>query len=308
MVFFKFHLLYHINDKIFPVFCYNSNCTVDCAEVRETVAKKRLDMLLVERGLAPSREKARALIMAGGVLACDRPASKAGEMVDENAELRLRGKPLRYVSRGGDKLAGALDALGIDPAGIDAMDVGASTGGFTDCLLQRGARSVVAVDVGYGQLAPILRGDPRVTVLEKTNARHITLETVGKQFDLIVIDVSFISLLKVLPALKPLLKSDGRALVLVKPQFEAGRGGVGKGGVVRDPAIHAAVLEKVISGAAEIGFRAVAAAPSLLPGPKGNIEFFLLLDLRTEAAAQFDIKAIILAAHGITGASPPIDT
>jgi 23S rRNA (cytidine1920-2'-O)/16S rRNA (cytidine1409-2'-O)-methyltransferase len=268
--------------------------------------KKRLDILVAERGLAPSREKARAMIMAGEVLVDGHPATKAGTAVDCDSELRLRGEPMRFVSRGGEKLAGALDAFRVDPAGLGALDVGASTGGFTDCLLQRGARSVFAVDVGYGQLDYRLRNDPRVTVLEKTNARHLAPEDVGRTFELIVADVSFISLLKVLPALKPLLRAGGRAVALVKPQFEAGRGAVGKGGVVRKPEIHEAVLNSVMSGAAEMGFRPLAVVHSPLLGPKGNIEFFILMDLGAEEYVRPDAAAAVRAAHSMRGVS--IDT
>jgi 23S rRNA (cytidine1920-2'-O)/16S rRNA (cytidine1409-2'-O)-methyltransferase len=241
------------------------------------MSKKRLDVILVEKELAPTRHKAQALIMAGEVLVDGKPGVKAGAAYSEDAEIRIRGTKQRYVSRGGDKLEGALEAFGVSVAGLDGLDVGASTGGFTDCLLQRGARSVCTVDVGRGQLDLKLRNDPRVTVREKMNARGIGIGDFGREFDIIVVDVSFISLLKVLPALRGLLKSDGAIIALVKPQFEAGRGKVGKGGVVRDPKVHEEVLSEVIRGASGMGLFAAAVATSVLTGPKGNIEFFLLL-------------------------------
>lgn len=258
--------------------------------------KKRLDILLVERGLAASREKARALIMAGEVLVGDSPAEKAGTRVAADAPLRLRGNVKKYASRGGEKLAGALEDFSLDPAGLHVLDVGASTGGFTDCLLKRGAASVTALDVGYGQLDGALRNDPRVAVMDRTNARNVKPEEFTRKFDLITIDVSFISLLKVLPALAPLLKEDGRMAALVKPQYEAGRAAVGKGGVVKDPAAHEKSLVAVMGGAEEIGLYARAAAFSRLPGPKGNIEFFLLL-AREPMGDRPDAAAVVRAAH-----------
>jgi 23S rRNA (cytidine1920-2'-O)/16S rRNA (cytidine1409-2'-O)-methyltransferase len=232
--------------------------------------KKRLDVLLVERGLAETRAQAQALVLAGLVPGHDKP----GTQVDEAAPLEVESPP-RFVSRGGEKLAHALDVLEVDPAGRDALDVGASTGGFTDVLLQRGAARVIALDVGYGQLHPRLRDDPRVTVLERTNVRG--LEDLPYAPDLIVADVSFISVRKALPPALALARPGWDALVLVKPQFEAGREDVGKGGVVRDPAVHARVLREVAEAALAWAAEPAAAVDSGLPGPKGNREFFLHL-------------------------------
>jgi 23S rRNA (cytidine1920-2'-O)/16S rRNA (cytidine1409-2'-O)-methyltransferase len=232
------------------------------------MAKKRLDVLLVERGLAETRAQAQALVLAGLV-----PGhSKAGEQVDEEAELAVAGRA-RYVSRGGEKLANALHATGVDPLGLDCLDVGASTGGFTDVLLQRGAARVIALDVGYGQLHPRLRDDPRVTVLERVNARVLRELPFAPQ--LVVCDVSFISVRTALPPALRLAAPGWRALVLVKPQFEAGRGEVGKGGVVKSNKTRARVLREVAEAALEWDAEVVAVVDSGLPGPKGNREFFL---------------------------------
>src|SRR5438270_8771763 len=232
--------------------------------------KKRLDVLLVERGAADSRTQAQALALAGLVPGHDKP----GEQVDEHSDLELKARP-PFVSRGGEKLAHALDAFGIDPSGLDCLDVGASTGGFTDVLLQRGAVRVIALDVGYGQLHARLRGDPRVTVLERTNARLLT----GLPFppQLVVCDVSFISVRVALPPVLRHAAPGWQAVVLVKPQFEAGRGDVGKGGVVRDPAVRARVAREIAVGALDWGARTAAVVDSGLPGPKGNRELFLHL-------------------------------
>jgi len=230
--------------------------------------RKRLDVLLVERGLAESRAQAQALVMAGLV----RGYEKAGQQVDEAAELVV-ARPPRFVSRGGEKLAHALDELGIDPAGRDALDVGASTGGFTDALLQRGAARVIALDVGRGQLHERLRNDSRVTVLERTNARELTELPFAP--DLVTCDVSFISVRVALPPALALARSDWEAVVLVKPQFEAGREDVGKGGVVRDPEVHRRVLRDVAEAALAWPAQVVGVVDSGLPGPKGNREFFL---------------------------------
>jgi 23S rRNA (cytidine1920-2'-O)/16S rRNA (cytidine1409-2'-O)-methyltransferase len=232
--------------------------------------KKRLDVVLVERGLAESRTQAQALVVAGRVPGYDKP----GTQVDEDTKLSVDEGP-RFVSRGGEKLAHALDLLGVDPAGLDALDVGASTGGFTDVLLQRGAARVIAVDVGYGQLALSLRDDPRVVVLERTNARELQELPFAPQ--LIVCDVSFISVRKALPPALRLAAPGWQALVLVKPQFEAGRAEVGKGGVVRDREIHRRVLRATADAALEWGAQTVGVVDSGLPGPKGNREFFLHL-------------------------------
>ena len=232
--------------------------------------RKRLDVLLVERGLAASRAQAQALVMAGLVHGYE----KAGQQVDESAELVVE-QPPRYVSRGGDKLAHALDELGVDPAGRDALDVGASTGGFTDVLLQRGAARVIALDVGRGQLHERLRADQRVTVLERTNARDLTKLPFAPS--LVTCDVSFISVRTALPPALGLARPDWEALVLVKPQFEAGREEVGKGGVVRDPEVHRRVLRDVSQAALAWPAQVVGVVDSGLPGPKGNREFFLHL-------------------------------
>jgi 23S rRNA (cytidine1920-2'-O)/16S rRNA (cytidine1409-2'-O)-methyltransferase len=234
------------------------------------MAKKRLDVLLVERGLAESRAQAQALVLAGLV-----PGhSKAGEQVDENADLAVT-ETARYVSRGGEKLANALDATGVDPTGLDCLDVGASTGGFTDVLLQRGAARVIALDVGYGQLHPRLRDDPRVTVLERVNARE--LREMPFEPQLVVCDVSFISVRIALPPALGHAAPGWEALVLVKPQFEAGRREVGKGGVVTSDETRARVLREVAEAALGWDAQTVAVVDSGLPGPKGNREFFLHL-------------------------------
>lgn len=240
------------------------------------MAKKRLDVLLAERGLAESWERAQRLILAGEVRVGGRVAAKPGERVDEAAELSLRAKP-RYVSRGGEKLAAALDAFGVEVAGRVALDVGASTGGFTHCLLERQVARVYAVDVGYGQLAWRLREDPRVVALERTNIRY--LEELPEAVALAVVDVSFISLRLVLPALRGLLAPEGEVVALIKPQFEAGRERVGKGGVVKDPEVHREVLEGMAHWAQKEGFAVRGLVPSPLKGPAGNIEFFIHLGL-----------------------------
>jgi 23S rRNA (cytidine1920-2'-O)/16S rRNA (cytidine1409-2'-O)-methyltransferase len=241
------------------------------------VAKKRLDVLLVERGLAESRAQAQAIVLAGLV-----PGhSKAGEQVDEAAELEVERGP-RFVSRGGEKLAHALDAFGVDPAGRDCLDVGASTGGFTDVLLQRGAARVVALDVGYGQLHPRLRGDPRVTVLERVNARELTELPFAP--GLVTCDVSFISVRKALPPALRLAAPGWEAVVLVKPQFEAGRAEVGKGGVVTSNETRARVTREVAEAALDWDAETVGVVDSSLPGPKGNRELFL--DLRHRPGAR----------------------
>jgi len=241
------------------------------------VARVRIDRLLVERGLAASRERARRLVMAGDVLVGDRPVTKPGAEVSADAEVRLRTADSPYVSRGGEKLAGALDAFGLAVRGLVALDVGASTGGFTDCLLQRGARRVIALDVGYGQLAWKLRQDPRVAVIERTNARALTPAMLPEAPELAVVDVSFISLATVLPAVASVVRPGGTILALVKPQFEVGRGRVGKGGVVRAPALRAEAVAGVRAAAERLGLAVRGEAESVLPGPKGNREVFVWL-------------------------------
>jgi 23S rRNA (cytidine1920-2'-O)/16S rRNA (cytidine1409-2'-O)-methyltransferase len=239
--------------------------------------KMRLDVALVERGLAASRDRARALIMAGQVTVDDRPISKAGTAVAADARIEIAAPDHPYVGRGGVKLAHALDTFGIDPSGKRTLDVGASTGGFTDVLLQRGAAHVIALDVGRGQLDWRLRTDPRVAVHEGINARSLTRADVPQPVDLVTIDVSFISLAHILPALPPLLAPDADVVALVKPQFEAGREQVGKHGLVTDPAVHQQVIERVTAQAGTTGFVRIAMAPSALKGATGNQEFFLHL-------------------------------
>jgi 23S rRNA (cytidine1920-2'-O)/16S rRNA (cytidine1409-2'-O)-methyltransferase len=237
----------------------------------------RLDERLVALGLAETRTRAQALILAGEVLVDDVVVDKAGTRVRDEAEIRLRGEARRFVSRGGEKLAGALDDLGVDPRGCTCLDVGASTGGFTDCLLQRGAARIFAVDVGYGQLDAKLRADPRVVVLERVNARELVPAQIPAAIDLVVADVAFISLRLVVPALAA-VAPHARWLLLVKPQFEVGRDQVGKGGVVRDDALRHEAVESVRRAAETLGWREVARADSRVAGPKGNREIFLLLD------------------------------
>ena len=234
--------------------------------------KKRLDVVLVERGLAESRSQAQALVLAGLV----KGHAKAGEQVDAAADLEVE-RPPRFVSRGGEKLAGALAELEIDLAGEDCLDVGASTGGFTDCLLQAGAARVCALDVGYGQLHPRLRDDPRVTVLERTNVRELRCDDLPFPPTFVTCDVSFIGLGKALPPALACAAPGWRALVLVKPQFEAGPADVGKGGVVRDPEVRGRVLDEVTAHVPAWGGRVLGVADSALPGPKGNRELFLYL-------------------------------
>ncbi|RUM89771.1 MAG: TlyA family RNA methyltransferase [Thermodesulfatator sp.] len=240
-------------------------------------ATQRLDRLLVLRGLAETREKAQALILAGEVYVEGRRVDKAGARVPVSAPIEIRGRGLPYVSRGGLKLEGALKIFHLNPQGLICADLGASTGGFTDCLLQHGVSRVYAVDVGRGQLHPRLRQDPRVAVLEGVNARYLTEKSLPEAVDLVTIDVSFISLKKVLPAAVRLLKPVGLILALIKPQFEVGRGEVGRGGVVREHTKHRRVIEEIWRfGEDELGLKALGVAESVLPGPAGNREFFIL--------------------------------
>ncbi len=240
-------------------------------------ARSRLDIAVVERGLTPTRERARALILAGRVRVNGQVVSKAGAPVAADAEIALTEPDHPYVGRGGVKLAGALDAFGIDPAGRLALDVGASTGGFTDVLLRRGAARVVALDVGHNQLDWRLRSDPRVDVREGVNARALSAADVPEPVGLVTIDVSFISLRHILPAIRPLVTDDADIVALVKPQFEAGRERVGAGGLVTDPAVQQAAVEGIAAAAEAAGFRRVASAPSAITGATGNQEFFLHL-------------------------------
>ena len=243
----------------------------------------RLDTVLVARGLVASRERARALILAGQVRVNGQPATKAGTAVADGAEVTLALPDHPYVGRGGLKLAHALDAFAVVPSGVTALDIGASTGGFTDVLLQRGAAKVVALDVGHGQLDWKIRSDPRVVVLERVNARTLTaaqLPDEARTFALVTIDVSFISLRQILPVLPPLLTSGADVIALVKPQFEAGREEVGKGGIVRDEAVHTRVVEEVTAAATDLGFARLAVVESPITGMEGNREFLMHLRLQ----------------------------
>ncbi|MBN1881809.1 MAG: TlyA family RNA methyltransferase [Deltaproteobacteria bacterium] len=239
--------------------------------------KLRLDTALVEGGLVPSREKARAVIMAGHVLVNGDRVDKAGFRVSTDDDLSIVSPPHPYVSRGGVKLQGALDEFGHDPGNAVALDVGASTGGFTDCLLKSGAQRVYSLDVGYGQFAWSLRSDPKVVLMERTNIRHTTIDAFPEPIDLAVIDVSFVSLSLVLPRVFDILTSGGYAIALIKPQFEVGRGDVGKGGVVRDEKKHKKAVDSVAAAAQELGFVVKGTCTSPLMGPKGNTEFFIYL-------------------------------
>lgn len=241
--------------------------------------RQRIDLLLVERGLAESRAKAQALVMAGAVVAGEARVDKPGQLVDPALPIRLKegAAPQRYVSRGALKLEKALEAFQVSPAGLTCADLGASTGGFTDLLLQRGAARVFAVDVGYGQLHPKVRNDPRVVVRERENARALTAEALGARVDLVTGDLSFISLKLILPAVKAILRPGGQALLLVKPQFEVGKGEVGKGGVVRDDQKRRAALDGVAAAAAGLGFEVMGHAESPIEGPAGNREWLLWL-------------------------------
>lgn len=241
-------------------------------------SRRRLDLELVRRGLVASRAEAQEAIAQGRVIVDGAPAGKTTTQIHASQDLVVSGRPKSFVSRGGDKLASALDRFAIRVRGLRCLDAGASTGGFTDCLLQRGARSVVAVDVGYGQLAETLRRDPRVTVLERTNVRSLGRQDLpGPPPDLIVADLSFISLRLALPALKQLAAPHAAAIVLVKPQFEAGREQVGKGGVVREPSVWTTTLRSVAGAADAVGWGAIDVTPSPLVGAAGNVEFFLRL-------------------------------
>lgn len=240
--------------------------------------KERLDVLLVERGLAESREKAKVIIMSGIVYVNNQKEDKAGSMFPADAPIEVRGATLRYVSRGGLKLEKAMQCFPIRLEGAVCMDVGASTGGFTDCMLQNGARKVYSIDVGHGQLAWKLRNDPRVVCMEKTNIRFVTPENIGEPVDFSSIDVSFISLTLVLPPVRAILKENGHIAALIKPQFEAGREKVGKKGVVRDPAVHREVIEKVWRFAVSIGLIPEGLTFSPIRGPEGNIEYLIYLE------------------------------
>ena len=259
--------------------------------------KERLDVLMTERGLCDSRSRAQALIMSGEVYVDGQKCDKAGTPVGEDAQIEVRGNACPYVSRGGLKLEKALRDFGVDPTGFVCSDSGASTGGFTDCLLQQGAKKVFAIDVGYGQLAWAIRNDPRVVCMERTNIRYVTPEQLGEALDLSVVDVSFISLRLVLPAIKALLKPTGQIVCLIKPQFEAGKEKVGKKGVVRDPKVHEEVLNAFLSLAAELHLTVRNLTYSPVKGPEGNIEFLGHLSMLPEGAVVPDVPALVAAAH-----------
>lgn len=264
--------------------------------------KERLDVLLVQKGLAPSREKAKTMIMEGNVFVDNQREDKAGTFFDPSVNIEIHGNTLRYVSRGGLKLEKAMAQFGITLDDKVCMDIGASTGGFTDCMLQNGAKKVYAVDVGYGQFAWKLRQDPRVVCMEKTNIRYVTPEDIEEPVDFSSIDVSFISLTKVLLPVRNLLSQDGQIVCLIKPQFEAGREKVGKKGVVRDPAVHKEVIEKVIAFAKEQYLEPLALDFSPIKGPEGNIEYLLYLQKKPEGTemtdGDMDVDAVVGQAHG----------
>ena len=259
--------------------------------------KKRLDVLLVEQGYADTRTKAQAIIMSGLVYVDGQKADKPGTAFAETVAIEVRGDTCPYVSRGGLKLEKALRDFGVDPAGFVCSDSGASTGGFTDCLLHKGAQKVFAIDVGYGQLDWKIRSDPRVVVMERTNIRYVTPEDLGEALDLSVVDVSFISLKIVLPVIKTLLKPTGQVLCLIKPQFEAGREKVGKKGVVREPETHKEVLDNFVAWVGEMGFSIANMTFSPVKGPEGNIEFLAHLKLGEEPGITPDTGALVASAH-----------
>ncbi len=265
------------------------------------MSKERIDVLLVKRGFFTSREQARASILAGEVFLGDTRVDKAGKTVDENAAVEVRSKRQRYVSRGGFKMEGAAKAFGLDFTGLTVLDVGASSGGYTDFALQHGAARVYAVDVGYGQLDWKLRTDDRVVVMERTNARNLRPEQLGEKMDRITMDVSFISTTLIFPALFELAKEEGDCVSLIKPQFEAGREFVGKKGVVRDPQVHVAVLHKCIAAAEETGWNCVDVCYSPIKGPEGNIEYFVHLKKQGDRVPEIRERAemIVEKAHTV---------
>lgn len=260
-------------------------------------AKTRLDVLLVERGFVESRQKAQAVIMAGSVFVGGQRVDKPGTSVANEADIEVRGHVLRYVSRGGLKLEKAMKTFPLTLEGKICADIGASTGGFTDCMLQNGAVKVYSVDVGYGQLDWKLRNDPRVVCMERTNARYLTHEEIPDELDFASIDVSFISLKLIFPALYGLLKDGGEIACLIKPQFEAGREKVGKKGVVRDPAVHLEVLENFLIHAKDNNFTVVDITYSPIRGPEGNIEYLGYLRKENAPSGEFDLSAIVKASH-----------
>ncbi|MCR5416791.1 MAG: TlyA family RNA methyltransferase [Pseudobutyrivibrio sp.] len=260
--------------------------------------KERLDVLLVNRGLAPSRERAKTMIMEGNVFVKGNREDKAGTQIDVDADIEIHGQQLKYVSRGGLKLEKAMTHFDITLEGKVCMDIGASTGGFTDCMLQNGATKVFSVDVGYGQFAWKLRQDPRVVCMEKTNIRYVTLEDIGESLDFASVDVSFISLTKVLGPAKALLKDDAEMVCLIKPQFEAGREKVGKKGVVRDPKVHEEVINNIIEFVTSIGFYVLHLEFSPIKGPEGNIEYLIHISTTDKEGEAIDVAATVAAAHG----------
>lgn len=263
--------------------------------------KVRLDTLLFDKGLAPSREKARAMILAGEVMVEGQRSDKPGLKVKPETDVRVQSSRMKYVSRGGFKLEGAIKDFNLDFTGKTVLDVGASTGGYTDCALQKQAGRVYAVDVGYGQLDWTLRNDPRVVVKERTNIRYFTLDDLGEKADLITMDVSFISTTLIFPVLAGLLKDSGEIVSLIKPQFEAGREKVGKNGVVKDPAVHREVLQRCIASAQNAGLACTGVTYSPITGPKGNIEYFIHLRPGAVSLADTDAKiaAVVSEAHRV---------
>jgi len=262
------------------------------------VAKERVDVVMTRQGLAESRQKAQAIIMSGQVYVNGQKQTKAGAPVAEQDQIEVRGKTLAYVSRGGLKLEKAMKCWPITLNDAVCADIGASTGGFTDCMLQNGAQKVYAVDVGYNQLDYRLRTDPRVVCMERTNARYLTPEVIPQPLDFASVDVSFISLNLILPALRTLMKEDGQAVCLVKPQFEAGKDKVGKKGVVRDPAVHLEVLEHFLVHARDAGFTVLALDFSPIRGPEGNIEYLGWLSTKAGDAFGGDLKELVTRSHG----------
>ena len=267
--------------------------------MRNNALKIRLDQYLCQNGLVSSRERAKALIMSGIVFVDQQKADKAGQMIAEDAQVEVRGHDIGYVSRGGLKLEKAMKAFPLTPEGKVYMDIGASTGGFTDCMLQNGAGKVYAVDVGYGQLDWKLRQDPRVICMERTNARYLTREQIPDPLDFVSVDVSFISLGLILPALRPLLQEGGQMVCLVKPQFEAGKEKVGKKGVVRDPAVHLEVLEQFLTHAAQNDLTVLGLTYSPIRGPEGNIEYLGYLVVGAGEQWTGDLWELVERSHAI---------
>ncbi|MCR5468562.1 MAG: TlyA family RNA methyltransferase [Lachnospiraceae bacterium] len=260
--------------------------------------KERLDILLVNKGLAPSREKAKTLIMEGNVFVNNEREDKAGSTFDVDSVIEIHGNTLKYVSRGGFKLEKAMESFGLELNDKVCMDIGASTGGFTDCMLQNGASKVFSVDVGRGQFAWKLRNDPRVVCMEKTNIRYVTTEDTGVKLDFASCDASFISLTKVLPVAFELLNDEGEMVCLIKPQFEAGREKVGKKGVVKDPLVHEEVINKVLDFSKDLGFFISGLDFSPIKGPEGNIEYLVYLTKVKKSDEEWDVPALVSKSHG----------